>query len=86
MGDPRYKIQRRYPRYQVRDVRGRFPLRIEVEVLNMSLTGLAVECRRPLEIGREYEFTLQEGAESVELEARCRASGRSVAGAVFPTG
>lgn len=35
----------------------------------MSLTGLAVECWRPLEIGKEYEFTLQEGAEKVNLKA-----------------
>ena len=72
--------QRRHPRYQVRDVRGSFPLQFEVEVLNMSLTGLAVECPRPLEIGREYEFILQTGDDGVELNADvqwCRGRQRS---------
>ena len=50
-------------------MRGRFPMHFEVEVLNMSLTGLAVECQRPLEIGKEYEFLLLTGAERVELVA-----------------
>ena len=48
-------------------MRGRFPMHFEVEVLNMSLTGLAVECQRPLEIGKQYEFMLLTGAERVEL-------------------
>lgn len=71
MGDPSESEseRRRHHRFQVRDVRGKFPLHFEVEVLNMSLTGLAVECRRPLEIGKEYEFTLEEGAERVTLKA-----------------
>ena len=50
-------------------MRGRFPLHFEVKVLNMSLTGLAVECDRPLELGKEYEFTLGEAAGGVTLKA-----------------
>ncbi len=35
----------------------------------MSLTGLAVESRRPLEVGRNYEFTLQTDEDEVQLQA-----------------
>ncbi len=38
----------------------------------MSLTGLAVECQRPLEIGSEYEITLQTGDEGLELKSDVR--------------
>jgi len=68
-GEPGYPVRRRHPRHQVHDVRGTFPLQFEVAVLNMSLTGLAVESRRPLEVGREYELTLQTGREEVHLKA-----------------
>lgn len=64
--------QRRHPRFQVRDVRGSFPVHFEVEVFNMSLTGLAVEFQRPLEIGREYQINLQTGDEGLELKSEVR--------------
>ncbi len=47
-------------------------MHFEVEVFNMSLTGLAVECQGPLEIGREYEITLQPGDEGLELRSDVR--------------
>lgn len=61
--------RRRHHRYDVRGVRGtlRFPIR--VEVLNMSLTGLAVESRKALAIGSKYDLRLHKGREAIHINA-----------------
>ena len=64
--------RRRHRRNPVRGVRGSFPLLYGLEVLNMSATGLAVECQRPLEVGSAYPLALPANLEGVELHADVR--------------
>ncbi len=59
--------RRRHHRYDVQGVRGTLVFPMRVEVLNMSLTGLAVESRMALEIGRKYDLRLHNGRETIEL-------------------
>ena len=69
MGDAavqRYE-RRRHRRYEVPRVRGALVLPIRVQVLNMSLTGLAVETPTALEIGRRYGLKLNNRREAVEI-------------------
>lgn len=61
--------RRRHHRYDVREVYGFLVFPMSVEVLNMSLTGLAVESRQPLAIGRKYDVELRNGSESIRLNA-----------------
>ncbi len=59
--------RRRHRRYGVRGVSGILVLPMRVEVLNMSLTGLAAESRKPLEIGRKYDLKLHNGRETIDV-------------------
>lgn len=51
--------RRRNERYAVQDVRGTLLLSTEARILNMSLTGMAVETDSRLRLGREYSLKLQ---------------------------
>jgi uncharacterized protein Veg len=53
--------KRRHPRYTVEDVRGHLVLATEVEVLNLSLGGVAIRADRRLNIGSEYTLKLEVG-------------------------
>ncbi len=64
--------RRRHRRKSVRGLRGSFPLRYEVEVLNMSASGLAIECRRPLEVGSAYQLVLPASRKTFEVRADVR--------------
>ncbi len=59
--------RRRHHRYDVQGVRGILVLPMRVKVLNMSLTGLAVEARAALEIGKKYDLKLHNGRETIEF-------------------
>ncbi len=59
--------RRRHRRYDVRGVRGSLVFPLQVKVLNMSLTGLAVESREALEIGTKYDCNLHNGREAVDV-------------------
>ncbi len=59
--------RRRHRRYDVRGVRGVLVFPMRLEVLNMSLTGMAVESRAPLEIGRRYDLELRDGDRTIPL-------------------
>ena len=59
--------RRRHHRYDVQGVRGILVFPMRLRVLNMSLTGLAVESRVALEIGRKYDLKLHNGRETIEL-------------------
>ena len=59
--------RRHHRRYDVHGVRGTLVFPMRVEVLNMSLTGLAVESRNALEIGRKYDLKLHNGREAIEV-------------------
>ncbi|MGV8038727.1 MAG: PilZ domain-containing protein [Thermoanaerobaculaceae bacterium] len=51
--------RRRNERYAVQDVRGMLLLSTEAKILNMSLTGMAVETESRLRLGRVYSLKLQ---------------------------
>ena len=59
--------RRRHRRYDVRGVSGTLIIPMRIEVLNMSLTGLAVESRQALEIGRKYDLKLHNGRETIDI-------------------
>ncbi|MCP3957305.1 MAG: hypothetical protein GY719_05580 [bacterium] len=59
--------RRRHHRYDVRDVRGTLVFPMRVKVLNMSLTGLAIESAKALEIGRRYDLKLQDDRETIQI-------------------
>jgi hypothetical protein len=55
--------RRRSPRHPVRDVKGTLHLSSEAKILNMSLTGMAVETDAQMKVGRTYALTLRHGDE-----------------------
>jgi hypothetical protein len=55
------KERRRAPRYPVQDVRGKLVLTATAKILNMSLTGMAVESNANLRVGRSYVLRLAHG-------------------------
>ncbi len=59
--------KRRNPRYAVRNVEGTLHFNTQARILNLSLTGMAVETGTALRIGRSYSLTLHHGAASVRL-------------------
>lgn len=59
--------KRRHHRYDVSGVRANLSLPLEVEVLNMSLTGLAIESPLPLMVGSKYHLTLRREHEVIQL-------------------
>ena len=63
-------IQKRtHKRYQVRDLRGSLLFRLDVTVINLSLTGIAVECDRQLKLGKVYSVKLGTPTDSIDVEA-----------------
>lgn len=59
--------KRRNPRYPVRDVEGTLLFNIQARILNLSLTGMAVETGTSMRVGRTYSLTLRHGSESLRL-------------------
>jgi Tfp pilus assembly protein PilZ len=51
--------RRRHPRFTVEDVRGHLVLSSNVEVLNLSMGGVAIRADRRLNIGSEYTLKLE---------------------------
>jgi hypothetical protein len=64
--------KRRYRRYEVHDLYGSLLYRVEVKVLNLSLTGMAVEATQQLKLGRMHAVRLGQGDASIELDATVR--------------
>ena len=62
--------RRRHRRYGVHDVHGSLVLQLQVRVLDMSLTGLAIESWRPLEIGGRYDLKLHHDQEELAVPAQ----------------
>lgn len=56
--------RRRAPRYPVQDVRGKLLLTTSATIINMSLTGLAVESSANLRVGRSYTLALTHGLQT----------------------
>lgn len=87
----RPKSERRcYPRYEVTDLTGSLVVPVTIEVLNLSLGGMAVETSSCLQFGREYTLKL-DGGDGLEVSlsgsvAWCslRRTSRSGSGEVVP--
>jgi len=66
MGDkPPIKERRRHPRHPVNDVKGTLHVSTGARIINMSVTGLAVETDMQMRVGRSYSLTLRHGADFV---------------------
>lgn len=66
-------IQKRtHRRYQVRNLRGSLLFRLDVTVLNLSMSGIAVETNRQLKLGKVYSVKLGGESDLVEVEATVR--------------
>ncbi len=59
---------RTHQRYEVHDLHGSLLFRIDVTVLNLSLSGMAVEATQPIKLGRVYSVTLGSGPDSVDVD------------------
>lgn len=62
--------QRRNKRYSVDGIRGNVLYTSDIEVLNISLDGVAVETTRRLELKREYTFKVRYKDTSLDLKGR----------------
>jgi hypothetical protein len=60
--------RRRHPRFTVEDVRGELVLTSSVEVLNLSLGGVAIRAERRLNIGAEYTLKLEMGDRTIAMQ------------------
>jgi len=81
--------RRRGSRYPVQDVTGTLLFHTEARILNLSISGLAVECTSPLRIGRTYTAKLQRGDHKLELKGkvmwcRLRSTRKAASGEVVP--
>jgi hypothetical protein len=64
--------KRRYRRYEVHDLYGSLLFRVEVKVLNLSLTGMAVEATQQLKQGRVHAVRLGQGDGAISIDATVR--------------
>jgi PilZ domain len=64
--------KRRYRRYEVHDLYGSLLFRVEVKVLNLSLTGMAVEATQQLKLGRLHAVRLGTGGSAISVDATVR--------------
>jgi hypothetical protein len=81
--------QRRHKRYDVEDVRGSLAFNTEAELLNMSLTGMAISTRSMLRVGGTCTLRIPHGGNHLTVPARvmwCRLVGteRAASGEVAP--
>jgi hypothetical protein len=62
--------QRRHKRYSVDGIRGNVLYISDIEVLNISLDGVAIETTRRLELNREYTFKVRYKNTSLDLKGQ----------------
>jgi len=68
--DPVKSSSRRGRRYKVDNVQGTLHFNTEARILNVSLTGVALESALPVRVGRSYSLTLRhDDEEAVSLSA-----------------
>ncbi|MDX1632046.1 MAG: PilZ domain-containing protein [Thermoanaerobaculia bacterium] len=60
---------RRHKRYEVQDVEGRLAYNVDAKVLNISLTGMAIETRTMLQIGGDYWLRIPQEDGSLRVKA-----------------
>jgi c-di-GMP-binding flagellar brake protein YcgR len=59
------KERRRHARHPVNDVKGTLHISTGARIINMSVTGMAVETDTQMRVGRSYSVTLKHGADFV---------------------
>lgn len=64
--------QRRHKRYEVRDVHGSLLFRTQVQVRNLSVSGLALETPERLQLGRTYAIRLAGDSDAIDLSGTIR--------------
>jgi hypothetical protein len=64
--------QRRHKRYEIRDVRGSLLFRTQVQVRNLSVSGLALETPERLQLGRTYAIRLAGDGDAIDLSGTIR--------------
>ena len=62
-----HPLQRRHPRYEVAGLDGRLVVPIQIEVINLSLGGIALETNSYLQFGRAYTLKLKGTEQEVSL-------------------
>jgi hypothetical protein len=70
--------KRKHARFDLIEMQGEMPLANNVEIIDISLGGVALKADRRLEIGREYTIKLGSGQNSVDVRGvvvRCTLSG-----------
>lgn len=60
--------KRRHPRFIVEGVQGKMVFASQVEVLNLSLGGVAIKADRRLNIGGEYTLKLELAGEAIDIK------------------
>jgi hypothetical protein len=61
------KNRRHSARFAVREVEGTLTSATHVQVINMSLSGIAIQLERPLNIGRQYVLHIEKKYSQIEL-------------------
>jgi hypothetical protein len=60
--------KRRHPRFTVEGVHGRMVFASQVDILNLSLGGVAIKADRRLNIGGEYTLKLELAGEAIDIK------------------
>ena len=68
MDEDQQPNKRRHPRFTVEGVQGRMVFASQVEILNLSMGGVAIRADRRLNIGGEYTLKLELAGEAVEIK------------------
>ena len=68
----KYPTPRQYARYSVEGTYGRLASPMDVKVLNLSRTGLALETTQPLLVGERYVLELEQRGRSISIELQVR--------------
>lgn len=64
--------RRRAKRHEVKDVHGSLLFRVQVSVVNVSLTGMAVETTERLRVGRSYQIRLTDSDRAIDVDGEVK--------------
>jgi len=87
--NPKAGASRRFRRYEVVGIGGRLVVPMEVQVVNLSLGGMALETNDYLQFGRRYNVNLDNGGQRISLVAtvawcKLRRTEKNRSGEVMP--
>ncbi len=68
----RYSTPRQYARYAVEGAFARLRSPMDVKILNLSRTGLALETTQPLLVAERYVLQMEQRDRSISLEVQVR--------------